>query len=469
MEIIGREREIAELTRLRDSNVSEFVLIYGRRRVGKTYLVREFFHDGFDFYITGIAHGTRAEQLMNFGAAMREYDQQGISQPSPANWYEAFDQLKQLLVKSRSKRKVIFLDELPWMVTPKSEFVKALELFWNAWASARADILLLVCGSAASWMVKNIVRNHGGLHNRITFKIKLKPFTLHETQLYLESLRFHWSQQMMAECYMILGGIPYYLKMLDPRYSLAQNVDELFFNESAILDDEFENLFASLFNNSTDYVKIVEALAQKKSGYTREELLAKTRFTDGGSFTRKLEELEQCGFIRKYRSTGGGRNVFQLMDFYCLFHENFIKRGPHFDTDRWKNLMNTPQYNTWCGLSFEHLCMLHLPQIKQKLGIQGVSTSTYTLHHKEARVDMVIERGDNIVNLCEMKYSDDLFEIDKKYAESLKNKRSVLRTMLKSKQSVSIVMITANGLKQNKYSSELIQNEITLSDLFKIL
>lgn len=467
MEIIGREREIAELTRLRESNVSEFILVYGRRRVGKTYLVREFFKDKFDFYLTGIAHGTRTEQLMNFGAAMREYDKRGVSQRAPADWYDAFDQLKQLLAKSRSRRKVIFLDELPWMVTPRSEFVKALELFWNAWASARTDILLIVCGSAASWMVKNIVRNHGGLHNRITFKMKLKPFTLHEAELYLESRHFHWSRQMIAECYMILGGIPYYLKMLDPKFSLAQNVDELFFNESALLEDEFDNLFASLFNHSADYVRIIEALARKRAGFTREELLVKTRLADGGSFTRKLEELEQCGFIRKYRSTGGVRNVFQLMDFFCLFHENFIKRGPHFDSDRWKNLMNTPQYNTWCGLSFEHLCMLHLPEIKQKLGIQGVSTSTYAMYHKEVQVDMVIERGDNIVNLCEMKFSDEPFEIDKKYAESLKNKRSVLRTMIKNKQSVAIVMVTANGLKQNKYSLELIQNEITLSDLFK--
>lgn len=467
MEIIGREREIDELARLRDSVTSEFVMVYGRRRVGKTYLVREFFEDRFDFYVTGIANGSRAEQLMNFGAAIRQFDKKGTLERSPSNWYDAFDQLKVLLARSRSKRKVVFMDELPWMVTPKSEFVKALELFWNSWASARTDILLIVCGSASSWMVKNIVRNHGGLHNRITFKIKLKPFTLHETKLYLESLHINWSDQMIAECYMILGGIPYYLRMLNGKYSLAQNVDQLFFNDSALLEDEFDNLFASLFINSTDHVRIIEALAQKKVGYTREELLAKTRLTDGGSFTRKLEELEQCGFIRKYRSVGNVRNVYQLIDFYCLFHETFIKGGPHFDTDRWKNTMNTPQYNTWCGLSFEHLCMAHLTEIKNKLGILGVSTSTYALHHKDAQIDMVIERGDNIVNLCEMKYSDEPFTIEKRYADSLRNKRSVLRSLIKKKQSVSIVMVTTNGLKQNQYSSELVQNEILLSDLFR--
>lgn len=467
MEIIGRELEKEELTRLRDSETSEFVMVYGRRRVGKTYLIREFFEDKFDFYVTGIAKGSRLEQLMNFGAAIRQFDKGELLHKPPVNWYEAFEQLKVIINHSKSKRKVIFIDELPWMVTFKSEFVKALELFWNAWASGRSDILLIICGSASSWMVKNIVRNHGGLHNRITFKIKLKPFTLHETKLYLESLHINWSDQMIAECYMILGGIPYYLKMLNAKYSLAQNIDQLFFNESALLEDEFDNLFASLFNNSADYVRIIEALAQKKVGFTREELLVRTKLKDGGSFTRKLEELEQCGFIRRYRSVGNVRYIYQLIDFYCLFHENFIKRGPHFDTDRWKNTMNTPQYNTWCGLSFEHLCMAHLPEIKHKLGILGVSTNTYALYHKDAQIDMVIERGDNIVNLCEMKYSDDPFVIEKRYADSLRNKRSVLRSLIKNKQSVSIVMVVANGLKPNQYSAELVQNEILLSDLFK--
>lgn len=467
MEIIGREREIEELVRLRDSSTSEFVMVYGRRRVGKTYLIREFFEDKFDFYLTGIAHGSRVEQLMNFGMTIKQYVRNGDPLKPPTNWYEAFEQLKSLTSKSKNKRKIIFLDELPWMVTQKSEFVKALELFWNSWASARTDVLLIVCGSASSWMVKNIVKNHGGLHNRITFKIKLKPFTLQETKLYLESRHIEWSEQMIAECYMILGGIPYYLKMLNGKYSLAQNVDQLFFNESALLEDEFENLYASLFRNSADYIRIVEALAEKKVGFSRDEILKKTKMLDGGSFSRKLEELEQCGFIRKYLSAGGVRQVYQLVDFYSLFYETFIKRGPHFDTDRWMNIIDTPLYNTWLGLSFERLCLAHLPQIKQKLGISGVSTNTYSLHHKEAQVDMVIERGDNIVNLCEMKFSDDPYEIDKKYADSLRNKRSVLRGIIKKKQSVSIVMITANGLKRNQYSAELVQNEVSLSDLFK--
>ena len=467
MEIIGREREIEELKRLRDSDASEFVMVYGRRRVGKTFLIREFFKDEFDFYLTGIARGSKQEQLMNFGITMSQYDKKGRIQQSPTNWYLAFEQLKQLLTQSRSKRKVVFMDELPWMVTPKSEFVKALELFWNSWASARTDILLIVCGSASSWMVKNIVKNHGGLHNRITFKMKLKPFTLHETKLYLERQHIHWSDQMIAECYMILGGIPYYLKMLNAKYSLAQNVDLLFFDESALLDNEFENLYASLFKNSADYVSIIEALAEKKIGYTRDDILKKIKMADGGGFTRRLEELEQCGFIRKYRSAGSVRLIFQLVDFYSLFHETFIKRGPHFDTDRWKNIINTPKYNTWAGLSFERLCMMHLPKIKQKLGIQGVSTMTYTIHNKDAQIDLVIERGDNVVNLCEMKFSDEPFEIDKRYAESLKNKRSVLRSLIKKKQSVNIVMVTANGIKHNRYSSELVQDEILLSDLFK--
>lgn len=465
MNIIGRKREQEELKRLQESPNSEFVMVYGRRRVGKTYLIREFFHQQFDFYLTGIAHGNRMEQLLNFRTTLQQYDEQ-LGSKTPQNWFEAFRLLTLLLEKSTNKRKVVFLDELPWIDTSKSDFLKALEHFWNTWASARTDILLIVCGSAASWMVKNIVRNHGGLHNRLTYKMKLVPFTLHETEEYLKELGIRWERSMIAECYMILGGIPYYLKLLDKRLSLAQNIDRLFFSESALLEDEFSNLYASLFRNSEEYIRIIEALAKKKSGYTREEILQQTRISDGGGFSRRLEELEQCGFIRKYRAAGEVKALYQLIDFYSLFYFRFLKKGRSFDNDTWMHLTGTPAYTTWCGLSFEHLCLAHLEQLKRALGISGISTNTFAYYSKEAQIDLLIDRGDKIMTLCEMKFTEEPFCITKAYAEKLEKKRCVVRQVMKRRKGIYIVMVTACGLKSNEYAINLVQQALTLNDLF---
>lgn len=444
-----------------ESPTSEFVMVYGRRRVGKTYLIREYFANNFAFYATGIAQGSLQEQLMNFKMTLAAADP-SLSIANIRNWFEAFDALKRLLEKSKFRRKVVFLDELPWMDTPRSNFIKALEHFWNTWASARNDVILIVCGSAASWMVKNIVKNHGGLHNRLTCKIKLNPFTLAECKSYLHSLGIRWENRMIVECYMILGGIPYYLRMLDKRLSLAQNVDRLFFSDSALLQDEFVNLYASLFKNSSEYVRIIEVLAKKKAGFTREEIRLQLKLNDGGGFTRRLEELEQCGFIRKYKSAGEVPAMYQLVDFYSLFYFQFQKKGRNYDTDTWMHLTGTPAYYNWCGLSFEKLCLVHLPQIKQALGISGVSTNSFVYYSKEAQIDLVIERGDNVVNLCEMKFADDEYVITKAYSEKLKQKVAALRTLYKYRKTIQLTLIASNGVKRNEYFYSLVQRDLSL-------
>lgn len=465
MNIIGRQSEINELNRIMESSSSEFVMVYGRRRVGKTFLIREYFSNKFAFYATGIAQGTLQEQLMNFKLTLEATDD-SVTKAGIRNWFEAFGALARLLEKSKQRKKIVFLDELPWMDTPRSNFVKALEHFWNTWASARNDIILIVCGSAASWMVKNIVKNHGGLHNRITCKIKLNPFTLTECKQYLHSQGIRWENRMIAECYMILGGIPYYLKMLDKRLSLAQNIDRLFYSESPLLEDEFSNLYASLFKNSSEYIRIVEVLAKKKSGYSRDELLTQLKLTDGGSFTRRLEELEQCGFIRKYQSIGEVSAMYQLVDFYSLFYFQFLKKGKSYDTDTWMHLTGTPTYHNWCGLSFEKLCLMHLPQIKQALGISGISTNSYAYYSKETQIDLVIERGDHVINLCEIKFTDDEYVITKAYAQKLQQKLSALRQHTKRGRSIQLTFIAANGVKRNEHYLNLVQQDYTLDIFF---
>lgn len=464
MNIVGRKEEMKELQRIYDSGSSEFVVVYGRRRVGKTYLIREFFHDDFVFYATGVARGNRTEQLAQFNSSLARYGD-SEDQTAPENWFLAFGRLEKLVAKSRKQRKVIFLDELPWMDTPKSDFVKALEMFWNVWASARNDIVLIVCGSAASWMVGNIIRNRGGLHNRLTFKLKLNPFTLSETKEYLLSQKIKWDNLSIAECYMILGGIPYYLHLLDKSRSLAQNIDRLFFSESALLEDEFDNLYNSLFAKSEEYVRIVEALAKKKSGFSRDEIVARSGLSNGGGLTRKLDALEQCGFIRKYKAFGEVSYTFQLIDFFTLFYFQFVKGRNTVDSDTWQHLVATNSYKTWRGLAFEKLCFAHLPKIKSVLGISGVLTNTCSYYSSQAQVDMIIERADRAVTVCEMKCSDEPYALTKAEYEKIANRLSVLREYYKRKN-IFFAMITSFGLVRNSYAINYVQNEIILDDLF---
>lgn len=463
MAIVGRIKECNELRRLTESESSEFVAIYGRRRVGKTFLVKEFYKQQFTFYASGVCRGDRTTQLKCFQDALLEYGYKGASE-MPTDWFDAFERLKTIIVRSRKTRKVVFLDELPWMDTQKSKFVQALDLFWNKWCTSRSDIVLVVCGSAASWMVKNLIRNKGGLHNRITCKLHLQPFTLSETAEYLKSKGIRWNKQTIAECYMIMGGIPFYLQHLDKSMSLAQNIDRIFFNESALLEDEFTNLYDSLFTHSDDYIKIVRTLAQKKRGLTRDEIVAGTKITNGGGLTRKLEELDQCGFIRKYESLGSAKTIYQLVDFYTLFYYQFLHGGKKYDEDTWMHLQGENRHSTWLGLSFERLCFAHASEIKRALGISGIGTKVYAFSTDSAQIDMVIERADKFMNLCEMKFTSLPYSLTKTECTKLQNRMATLHEQ-KPSHSILVTMVTSSGLKHNEYSSNAVQSEIILDDL----
>jgi hypothetical protein len=464
MQIIGRKREIKELQRLKESNQAEFVAIYGRRRVGKTWLVRSFFQDQFTFYTTGIALGNRKEQLQNFYKSICSYSKSALQQPK--DWYEAFDLLKDVIKRSRQRRKVVFLDELPWMDTQKSEFLKAIDLFWNSWGNMQQNLLFVVCGSAASWMVKNIIRNKGGLHNRLTCHLHLEPFTLAETKAYLHSQGVRWTDDLIAECYMVMGGIPYYLHLLDRSMSLAQNIDRLFFAPNALLKDEFDTLYKSLFNKSEDYVKIIASLSKRRSGHTRDEIVKATGLTNGGGLTRKFDELEQCSFIRRYNPVKGRTVIYQLIDFYSLFYFQFLNGSHHFDRDAWLHHQATPRHNTWLGLSFERLCFAHLYAIQKALGITGIATKTFPMQTPNAQMDMVILRADKVISLCEMKYTSKPYAITKQEADKLRHRAEELSQCFPSQKQVLITLVSNQAPKKNIYYNSLITNNITLFDLF---
>jgi len=464
MNLIGRVAECRELKRLKESDSPEFVAVYGRRRVGKTYLVKEFFNYSFTFYTSGLARGSMKDQLRTFWQSMIEFGLPGTT-PCPEDWFEAFDALKTVITSSKSKRKVVFIDELPWLDTQKSKFVTALDRFWNTWASEHPEILLIVCGSAASWMVKNIIRNKGGLHNRITSKIKLLPFTLTETSEFLNSKKIRWNRKLVAETYMILGGVPYYLSLLDKNLSLYQNIDDFFFSTGAKLEDEFDNLYSSLFRKSSEYVKIVEILSKKKSGYIRNEIVAGLKCKDGGSLTRRLEELEHCGFIRKYRSLGETAYTYQLVDFFTLFYLQFVKKQSFQDNFTWTSMIGTHPYSTWKGLAFEKLCFSQADKIRSALGISGVITQTFPFYDEKMQLDMVIVRKDNAVSLCEMKWSEGLYALTSIDKTKIESRKEALKKIYNNKV-IFVVFVTSSGLVENDYTRENVNGVVALEDLF---
>lgn len=467
--IIGRLNEQNELQRYYQSDTSEFIAVYGRRRVGKTFLIREFFNNTFNFYLTGLANANLASQLLNFQFSMRRA---GLTNaPVVKNWLCAFQQLIELLEKSRNKRKVVFLDELPWMDTPKSDFMSSLENFWNGWASGRSDIVLIVCGSATSWMMNKLLNNKRGLHNRITQRIPLRPFTLLECRQFLQSAEISWEEYLITECYMIFGGIPYYWSLLRKGLSLAQNVDYLFFRESGALRNEFGNLYAALFRNSDKYVQLMEAMSRKSKGLTRGELIKSGKGKTGGGLSKMLEELENCGFIRSYLSFGkkSRDKIYQVTDFFTLFYYHFLNLNFAVSENHWNTMIDTPQHRTWSGYAFERVCLVHIQQIRQSLGISGVHCRYASWRSKGtengAQIDLLIDRNDSVINLCEMKYSIHPFAIDKKYAANLRNKIGIFKEETQTSKSVFLTFITTFGVKQNEYAG-MVQSEVKMADLF---
>ncbi|MEN0050819.1 MAG: ATP-binding protein, partial [Bacteroidota bacterium] len=407
--LIGRGKELKKLHNYLQSRKSEFIAVYGRRRVGKTFLIRQAYNNDFDFHLTGIANVGMKQQLSQFHAALLKYAQKINWTPEVAtDWFTAFHQLETLIEKSpQNTKKVIFLDELPWLDTPKSYFLSGLEHFWNSWASARDDILLIVCGSAASWMLNHVIKNKGGLYNRITDRIRLQPFTLKETEAFLKEKNAVYNRYQNLLIYMTFGGIPFYLDYIDAEKSTMQNINDLCFLMDAPFRLEYESLYASLFKKHERHLTVVEALARKTKGLTRKEIVQTTNLSNGGGLSRILKELEESNFIRSYKSFGKNKyeRLYQLIDLYSLFYLRFIKNTDEEDEEFWLNHIETPIFFNWAGYAFEILCLHHIPQIKRALGISGVQTSISTWHSESAQIDLVLDRKDQVINLCEMKFS----------------------------------------------------------------
>lgn len=467
---VGRKKERQKLDALLHSGRSEFVAVYGRRRVGKTFMIRETFENNFHFSVTGLAEATLSQQLTNFHFALKKYG--SPADLPPTDWLSAFHELSTLLESSDATKKVVFIDELPWMDTAKSGFIPALEHFWNSWASARKDVFLIVCGSSASWMIHELINNQLGLHNRVTHRMKVEPFRLNECAEFFASRGFAFNRFQMVELYMALGGIPFYMESLETGLSAAQNIDKLCFSENGLLRNEFHRLYASLFKGHEKHIALVKALSSKNMGLTRKELIEKSGLPNGGGTTDILQELEESGFIKRYTpfKKKYRESLYQLNDFYSLFYFQFIE-GKTQTEGYWQSIYDSPKHRSWSGYAFEQVCLNHLPQIKRALGISGVQTEISSWRSKTsepgAQIDLLIERKDQVINLCEIKFSIHPFTIDKTYEQALRTKVGTFKEETGTKYAVFLTMITSFGLNQNQHSQGLVQNTLSMEDLFE--
>ena len=471
--IVGRTSEKSLLNEAFSSNESQFLAITGRRRIGKTYLINTYFEKHISFHFSGMLNASFGQQLQNFQYSLSNFFKSENQSDIPADWLTAFQNLSKCLQNSKKKGKqVIFIDELPWLDTHKSNFTSALDWFWNSWAVNR-NVLLIVCGSSTSWIINKIINNKGGLHNRITKRIHLEPFTLHETELFLNYQKIKLSKYQITQLYMSLGGVPHYLKEVKIGESALQAVDRICFQKDGLLVNEFDNLYKALFKNSEIHLKVIFALASKLKGLTRNEILALTKLSDGGGFTTILNELEWCNFIHIQHSFGRTKkdSLYRLSDEYSLFYIRFIHKQKSIN---WQLLAQSQKWKSWSGYAFENCCFKHIPQLKKALGISNVFTETSSYIYKSkisdlegTQIDLLIDRNDGVINICEVKFYDKPFVITKEYASKLRKKMGIFQSNTNSNKTIFPTLISTFGIQANEHSIGFIQQEVKLENLYE--
>jgi len=488
--IIGRRREQELLRDLIESNKSEFIAVYGRRRVGKTYLIKNLmgsFPCVF-FHVTGLQKGSSKEQLKEFAKQIGNTFYQSPSIVPQNQWIEAFEDLTVAINNiPKEKTVVLFFDEFPWMATPRSKLLMALELYWNRYWVFDKRIKLIICGSATSWIIDNIINNKGGLHNRVTRTIQLKPFSLHETESYLKERQIRLNHRQILDLYTVLGGVPLYWSFVRKGHSAQQCIHELCFQSDGPLVKEFERLFESLFEDPKPFKQLIRIIAKHRYGVGQSELIGLSKLPDGGGTVNRLHQLEEAGFITSLVPYGHkDRGIYYVIDDeYSLFYLRWIE--PNLKTIAkkainegfWVSQSNQPIWKIWAGLSFESTCYKHIDQIRNALKIDpGATVGTWRfvpkakgaqeeIKQEGAQIDLLFDRLDGAITLCEIKCSDNQFAIDKSYAQELLKKIEVFRKQTRTKKQLFFCMITKMGLKKTMYSEEIIANQATLEDLFK--
>ena len=471
--IIGRRMEIKELERCERSGKSELVCVYGRRRVGKTFLVEQTFQGSFAFRATGVESSNTRQQLKAFHQRLREHGDE--TRAIPKDWFEAFSRLDDILsredtILSANRKKIVFFDEFPWFATPRSDFLVAFSEFWNRRGTESGDYLFIICGSATSWIIENVLENTGSLYHRVTCQIYLSPFSLKESEIFFEDRGFDWSRNQIMECQMVFGGLPFFMDLLNPNESFRQNVDRLIFRPRALLRGESNRLLEATLKKSPVYGQILELLAGQRYGMLKSQCKEVLGLSDG-TFTRAVDDLVKCGYIAEYKRQHMRRNplCIQLIDSFLLFHYRFL--SDEHELSSYSELADKEgSFSNWRGYAFEMLCMHHLDQIKDALGISGVNTVSYPWvsqgKTKGAQIDLVIEREDKVTDLCEMKCTDRPFVMTKEDETKLLKRKNLFKEETGTKNALRIVLVSAEGLAGTAHT-EHISEVITMDDLFR--
>lgn len=473
--IIARKEEIIILGDALKTKDAGLIAVYGRRRVGKTFLIRNYYADRLVFELTGMYGGSLKEQLLQFSRSLQRATGSTLSITPPNSWIDAFHALEQFLDKLPKRKKlVVFLDEFPWLDSRKSGFLSAFEHFWNSWASQQAHLLFVICGSAASWMIRKIVNNRGGLHHRITQKMRLLPFTLSETEIYLKSKGSNLDRYQILQIYMAIGGIPQYLNNVRKGDSAPQAIERICFTKNGLLNGEFNNLYNSLFEMADNHLKVVRALAATPKGLTRQEIIEDCGLSSGGRTTLTLDELEQSGFIKSNKPYDKETKdaVYRLIDEFSLFYLKFMDKAN--DTMSWARLSEGASYKIWSGMAFEAVCLKHINQIKSGLGLMEKLTKEASWRYvppkgsKEdgAQIDLLIDREDHSINICELKFYTGELTISKSYAGELQQKLDVFQEKVKPRKTLFLTLITTYGVKENSHSDSLVKKSLTMDVLF---
>lgn len=465
--VAGRHAEKERLEEALNSQRSELIAVYGRRRIGKTYLIRTFYSKHILFSFSGLRNGTRNEQIENFMIELQALSNQ-FKDEKPQNWLQAFHLLQQYLktVKQTQKKKVIFIDEFPWVDTLRSGFLPAFENFWNTYCTTRKDLIVVICGSAASYMLKKIIKNRGGLHNRITRKIKLEPFQLGEVKAFFEYKGIRLPDIEIIKIYMALGGIAEYLEHIQPGDSSVTAIDRICFQKSAQLEFEFDEVFKSLFEEGSYHEQIIQALAKgPKSGMLRDQILKVQNLSSGGQFSKSMNELIESGFVEKYEAFRNRRKttLYRIFDEFCLFHLKFIEP---FKGNSWTQIYTKSAYESWCGYAFEMLCYKHIESIKRSLKCDQINSKNYSWSNKKAQIDLVIDRADNLINLIEIKFYNATFTIDADYAAKLRNKEAQFKIETGTKKGINTIMLTTWGI-EGTHAIGLVSQSLTIESLFR--
>ena len=471
--LVGRKKEIKLLNEVLASPKAEMIAVLGRRRVGKTFLVNNVYEKDIIFRQTGVRNATNEEQLRAFIVNIERLAGKKVEKAN--DWLDAFFRLRDVLESrlNKDKKQVIFFDELSWLAVEGAKFLDFLGYFWNDWAS-RQNLVIVLCGSASSWIIQKVINDKGGLHNRVTKYIRLKPFTLLETETYLKSRHFTFTRYQIVQLYMAFGGVPLYLEVVKRGKSVIQNINDICFEENGLLRDEFNRLYPALFENADNHIAVIRALAKSHKGLSRQEIIKLAKVANGSSTSKVLEELEQSDFIMAYHPYKKKKKdkIYRLTDEYSLFYLRFIENTAYEGSGTFMQLSNKQVFKIWSGYAYEGICMKHVKQIKRALGIGGVYTTTHsylkqaTEKEEGIQIDMLIERADRVINLFEIKFYNTDFVFTKSYGEQLRKRLSAFQRLSKTRNHVWLTMITTFGVKHNQHSLGLVESVLTLDDLF---